>query len=460
VLSLTLPPKCRSEAQWISSVILGGILNVAFETTTTISREFEISYGGKRLTLPDLFFSGAADNWLQASTLPKSQLPEWNLVSGGLDAELVSDKIPVLYGRPGFMLDSTGNGHLGLDVFGSAFFMLSRYEEAVLTDADRHDRFPAIVSTAYRAKFLNRPIVDEYVEILWSAMTWVWPELRRKRRTAEVCVSCDVDQPYSPHVQSAMATGKRVVGDIVRRKDLGMAVRSGLNAIFSRVGNFRFEPNNVFDWIMDVNESAGNRVTFYFMAGQTVPEVDGNYSIGEGRIRMLMRRIFERGHEIGLHGSYGTYKSSTQFLAEANRLRMIMHEEGIRQDEIGNRQHYLRWSTPETARNLERAGIVHDATLGYAETPGFRCGTSHEYRMFDVIERRPLKLRERPLVVMENSVIDETYLGLGHSREAFDLMSNMKSRAMQLGGTFTLLWHNSSFMTPKDREMYCALIGT
>ncbi len=59
---------------------------------------------------------------------------------------------------------------------------------------------------------------------------------------------------------------------------------------------------------------------------------------------------------------------------------------------------------------------------------------------------------------MESSVIDDSYLGMGHSAEALDLMLTLKNRALQFGGDFTLLWHNSNFMTAKDREFYEALI--
>lgn len=38
-------------------------------------------------------------------------------------------------------------------------------------------------------------------------------------------------------------------------------------------------------------------------------------------------------------------------------------------------------------------------------------GASREYPVYDVGERRPLPLSERPLIVMECSVIAERYLG-------------------------------------------------
>lgn len=50
------------------------------------------------------------------------------------------------------------------------------------------------------------------------------------------------------------------------------------------------------------------------------------------RIRALMRRIHERGHEIGLYPSYGTYQKPELIAQEAERrLRAVMAEENIRQ---------------------------------------------------------------------------------------------------------------------------------
>lgn len=458
MLNVILPFDCKIEANWISSVFLGEFLGLPFKVLMTGDSDFIIRYSDRMLTISDVFFSISENKWLKPSTLPDLPLVKWNLSNLDLDVNLVNNTIPVLFGQPRFYLDESGNGHLNLDVFGSAFFMLSRYEEAVLIERDSHDRFPATASIAYRAGFLGRPIVDEYVEILWAAMKRVWPNLERKKRKGQILVSCDVDVPYSSYVKRTILTMKKMTGDIVKRRSIRMSVKSGINAIATRLGRFNFEPNNTFEWIMDVNEIAGNKVMFNFIAGHTVPDLDGFYSLDEHRIRKLMRRIYERGHEIGLHGSYDTYKSVEQQILEANRLRRVMDEEHIFQDQIGNRQHYLRWSTPETARNLEKAGINYDTTLGYAEHPGFRCGTCFEYPMYDLIDRAPLQLRQRPLIVMEDSVIKYDYLGMGHTNDSLYLMLKLKKRALQYGGNFTLLWHNSNVITAQERELYEALI--
>ena len=58
-------------------------------------------------------------------------------------------------------------------------FMLSRYEEVVKSDRDRFDRFPASASLAAQEGFLNRPIVNEYLEILWACLIRLWPQMQR-----------------------------------------------------------------------------------------------------------------------------------------------------------------------------------------------------------------------------------------------------------------------------------------
>ena len=49
-----------------------------------------------------------------------------------------------------------------------------------------------------------------------------------------------------------------------------------------------------------------------------------------------------------------------------------MDRTGVRQDGLGGRRRFLRWSNLTTWRNYASAGLVHDTTVGYAEGVGFR----------------------------------------------------------------------------------------
>jgi len=116
--------------------------------------------------------------------------------------------------------------------------------------------------------------------------------------------------------------------------------------------------------------------------------------------------------------------------------------------------HVLRWQWPTSAHGWEQSGFSYDSTLSYADRPGFRCGTCHPYQMFDPVVQRPLRLRQRPLVVMECTVIADRYLGLGSGPAALALIQQLKQRCRAVNGQFTLLWHNSSLTTVEDRWLY------
>lgn len=462
MILVKIPDYCNAELEYVLSVILGEFLGLEWSSETENRSDFKLCLEGKsnELRLPNSFFSIVNKKWLDSFTVPKETLCDWDATELAVPINLVSDKVPILFGDVKYQVNSKSDQiQLPIDIFGSIFFMLSRYEEVVSAERDIHERFPFTASLAYKSGFLHRPIVDEYVEILWAALYKLWPQLQRKPRKFRQQISCDVDNPYSQYTKGVRTTIKVIGGDLIKRKSLVTAFNTGINAVSSRFGCYRYDPVNTFDWIMDENEKVGNVVTFYFISGHSVPKMDGDYNLDEPRIRDLMRRIHMRGHKIGLHGSYGTFLNPFEYHKDLDTLKMVMEEEGIKQLEIGNRQHYLRWSSSVTAKILEEENVQHDSTLGFAEHAGFRCGTSHEYPMYDLICRVQLKLQQRPLIVMECSVIDSSYMGLGETDRALNFMQTLKDRCRQFDGQFSLLWHNCGFMTKERKNIYKELLA-
>jgi hypothetical protein len=69
-----------------------------------------------------------------------------------------------------------------------------------------------------------------------------------------------------------------------------------------------------------------------------------------------------------------------------------------------------------------------------------------------------LKLKQRPLIVMECSVISDTYMGLGYGKEAKVFIMQLKQASQALGGNFVLLWHNSELQAEKQINMFKEII--
>ncbi|RZU99599.1 polysaccharide deacetylase family protein [Spiribacter vilamensis] len=462
MLIVETPDTHVPERDYILNVLLGEFLGQFWTRKSAERRDVRITVAGQQgeLLLPDTLLNTSEEAWLTIGSLPSRPLPRWDVRQLGEAVTVVEQIVPVIYGeaQPGIQR-SQNNLRLPIDIFGSAFFMLSRYEELVVQDPDEHDRFPAWASLAYQEGFLERPIVDEYVEILWEAMRTLWPDLGRSKREPRTRVTCDVDSPFC-FDGSVRRMVRRAGGDLLKRGSPGGAARTVVGSWLARRGDHRLDPHrNGLEFIMDVNEQVGRSVGFYFIAEKTDPRFDKPVSLDDPRIRSLFREIHARGHEIGLHPGYNTYRHPEAMAQSVETLRRVMADEGIEQAQIGGRQHFLRWETPTTARLWDENSLDYDSTLSYADRPGFRCGTCREYPLYDLEERRGLRLRERPLIVMECSVIADRYMALGYSNEALALMERYREICYQFGGDFSLLWHNSHLDSAADKRFYRRLVA-
>ena len=460
MFTLAIPKGRSTELRWITNVIFRDRFGLQFTIEERDSSDIVLEHLGRKLVLANVFFSSALATGILATAIPESPLNMWKVDEPDLRDKLVRESIPILFGNPGFTINAIeGSGRLELDVLGSAFFALSRYEEIIFSERDMHDRFPAYASIAYKEKFLDRPIIDEYVEILWAVIARIWPETERKRSKFSVSISHDIDSPSYHAFRPWRRVLRGATGDIIKRRQLRKAAHEIRMKFLGRRSIPAGDRYNTFDWIMDTSERLGLTSTFYVLCGRNHPLYDADYDVGHPAIRNLLRRIKQRKHSIGLHPSYNTYRSPEMLIAEAERLRTVCAEEGIEFTELHSRMHYLRWHTPTTINILERAGIAVDSSLAFADHAGFRCGTYHEYQAFDPVGNRALDVRIRPLVAMESSVIDKRYMGLGVSAEAADTLLALKNACRTVGGVFSLLWHNTQLVRDDQRSLYKSVLA-
>lgn len=270
-------------------------------------------------------------------TRADSELPcaHWDAaeVGGGFSGNIPApgvDQLPVP-----LITASPQGWHIGYDILGLAYWMLTRQEEVGRADLDNHGRFPATSSHAFKYGYLERPIVDEWFHVLGQVMLKVWPGLELKKNNFTIRLSHDVDTPSLYGFKSWSMIGRMIAGDLLKRHDVRSCVMAPLVRFGTRSTLHSEDPYNTFDWIMDQSEANNLRSAFYFICGRTDIDHDADYDPGHPAIRNLMRRIHERGHEIGLHPSYASYQTCEVITAEARRLRDIVASEGIIQPEWG-----------------------------------------------------------------------------------------------------------------------------
>lgn len=346
---------------------------------------------------------------------------------------------------------------INYDILGLTYWMLNRIEEVGRDDLDNHNRFPAAASHAYKHGYLERPVVDEWLHILGQVIQRTWPALELKRHQFRMKVSHDVDRPSRYGFRDTKGLIRAIGGDLIKYKDIKAIWQAPYIRLTTKSYLNKQDPYNTFDWIMDKSEAAGLVSAFYFICGGEHIN-DADYSIEHPIIRDLLRKIYARGHEVGLHPSYATYKHPELIQEEFEKLRNVCHQEGIQQKNWGGRMHYLRWEHPTTLQAWNDAGLDYDSTLSYADRPGFRCGTCFEYPAFNPIEQKILKIRIRPLIVMEGTIISSQYLGLGLTYEAKQKFLELKNTCEKVSGVFTLLWHNSELLNMNQNLVYESII--
>lgn len=347
-----------------------------------------------------------------------------------------------------------GNYLFHYDLIGLIFWMLARVEEIGRNDLDEHSRFPAKSSHAFKHNYLDRPVVDEWLEILGQVISRQWPNVKLKNNHSDIFVSHDVDHPSRFTFCPRNIFFRRLTGDLIKYRRLESFFTAPLARILSSRKISNLDRWNTFEWLMDQTEKNGLQGNFFFQTGISSGSKDCHYKIDSKQIQKLVLRINERGHRVGFHPSYESSFDESKFNQEASLFFEICKNKlKLRQNEWGGRMHYLRCKVPQTSRFWENNNFTYESSLGYADAPGFRCGTCREYKAFDATESIELNLVIKPLIVMECSIFDENNRSI---RIANTHLFKIKERCFKVNGTFNILWHNNFF----EKKVYKKIFET
>ncbi len=147
--------------------------------------------------------------------------------------------------------------------------------------------------------------------------------------------------------------------------------------------------------------------------------------------------------EIGIHPSFKTPAIPKKISVEKRRLEKISGKKINK-----SRQHYLKFTLPDTYNHLIAAGIKEDYSMGFADMPGFRAGTCKPFYFYDLKNEKSTDLKIFPITVMEGSFIN--YLKIP-PHDALDYIFKMIEEVKNVNGTFISIWHNH---TLSETSMY------
>lgn len=345
--------------------------------------------------------------------------------------------VPLLFGVP--VLKRRGEVLVvGADILASAYFLLTRYEEWVRRDVrDVHGRFPGRESLAFRAGFMERPIVDEYAALLRAWAGAVGVGLLEQKRRFSVLLTHDVDY-IGP--ETGLLPGISTLGrGLLDRRRIRRVVADSVIA-----AGLRRHPDDNLEAVLRLDGQLTERVSsdrcrtiFMFNAGVGSQHY-GTSILGSRRTAARLRWASRSGAEIALHASYEAGGEPHRLGQERRALEEVS---GLPIDK--SRHHFLRWLEPEDGAALATAGIRWDATLGYADVAGFRLGVCRPVPLFDPMHRRLMGVEEHPLIVMDRTLDRPECMGLDEDA-AFEYVRNLADTTFRHQGEFVCLWHNDA----------------
>ena len=397
--------------RYIAGLILGDILGLSWEVITDkrkLGKHPVINYSSENISSS---FKIAPDNLLFESGIRQREvvISEWK-------------ELPVFF-------QTNPDSDLPFDIFAASFFLVTRYEEHLEYQPDEYGRFMASSSLAFRNGFLALPVVDLWAKEMSKVFLKKFNTLAFKRNDYKALLTIDTDQPFAYLGKSLFGSIGGLFRDLKNRE--GHAGER-----YRIVAKGEKDPFEVFDYIFEKADKENTDVKYFIPVGDH-SKYDKNPSWKNTEYRNLIHRIAGR-YETGLHPSYSAGADSSILNNEFVRLKTILGREAAI-----SRFHYARLFFPQSYRNLNRAGITVDYSMGYPDEPGFRAGIARPYYFYDVPEDNQTTLKIVPFQVMDETLYNYKKLD---PVEAKKVISKLINETRKAGGLFVSVWHNTSLL--------------
>ena len=314
------------------------------------------------------------------------------------------------------------------DIFAASFYLITRYEEYLPHVKDIHGRYTADQSLAYKHRFLEKPVVDIWAYKLLEALKEKFPDYEYKTREYEFISTVDIDNAYAYKYKSLVRSVGGFFNDLIRFKILNVWNR------FAVTFNIKNDPFDTFHRILKPKKEQNIKTIFFFLIGDYTT-FDTNVSASKRKYRLLIKEMVDYA-KVGLHPSYFTMNNASLLKKEKLRLEEIINSPIQR-----SRQHYLRFSLPETYQNLIDLEVEEDYSMGYASNVGFRASTCTPFYFYDLDFEIQTPLKVFPFALMDTTLND--YMKLT-PKQSLGRIRDIKNEVKAVNGTFITLFHNES----------------
>jgi hypothetical protein len=329
--------------------------------------------------------------------------------------------------------DASNTNTLPFDLFSAIFFLLSRYEEYIQYKPDKHGRFPPAESILYKKGWLQRPVVDEWVNAFRKLLQQTSGH-PIDQTPFHFQPTYDIDMAYS-HIHKGFS---RIVGAYMRAM-----LKGDLRQISERLKVLKKkqkDPYDSFRWLRQLHREYDVKPRYFVLSAIKTTAFDKNIHPEHPAMMRVIKNLVRDG-AVGIHPSY--YSSQDDMVNTEKKLLENIAGRTIH----SSRQHYIKLKMPDTYRLLLQNNIQEDFSMGYGSQLGFRAGTGSSFSWFDIEKDAFTPLRIHPFCFMDTTAHYETKLT---PSEAFAKLDTMCKLLEKTGSTLITVFHNFSLGTSNE----------
>lgn len=328
-------------------------------------------------------------------------------------------------------------GDLPFDIFAAIFFLLTRYEEYLPNVKDGYGRYAHTNALAFKEGFLHQPVINIWLEALRKKLAEKEAECAVQQQSFSFVPTYDIDMAWSFKNKGF----KRNAGAMLQ-----YLVKAKFRQIYRRIRvltNKAPDPFDAFEWMHSLHQRFNVQPIYFFLVAHQTGKFDKNISVKNEPFQQLIKAVATH-NNIGLHPSW-----------QSGDLPLLLRKEkGILETIAGktvnrSRQHFIRFTLPQTYRYLIEAGIAHDYSMGYGSINGFRASIATPFYWYDLQEEKQTALLVHPFCFMDATA--HYQLGMT-AQDAAKELQYYTDAVKAVNGTLYTIWHNSFLGTDPEFE--------
>lgn len=321
---------------------------------------------------------------------------------------------------------------IGFDLFAAIFYLLSRYEEYGQHTKDMYDRYAHENSIAYQNGFLHLPLINIWLEHFRKLINDRYPHFKFQVSSFKFLPTYDIDIAWSYKQKGLLRNVGGALKTIV--KSQWSMVKERIKVLSGK----EQDPYDCYEWLHALHQQYRLKPLYFFHAGQKRTAYDKNIDTTNKAWQRLVYQHTKR-YTIGLHPSWYS-GDEPDFIKKEREVLAVIHQQPI----TSSRQHYIRFTLPQTFRQLIEAGITDDYSMGYGSINGFRASVATSFYWYDLEKEVPTNLRLHPFCFMDANAFFEQKLSPEQAlEEAIQYYKEVKA----VNGTLVTIWHNNILST-------------